>query len=65
MNDFFFLGRSIFYKILDECLVVVRKSVEGLDNFVMEGLRGFIELEKIINKFEILSEELKILIMFF
>lgn len=61
----FFLGRSIFYKILDECLVVVRKSVEGLDNFVMEGLRGFIELEKIINKFEILSEELKILIMFF
>lgn len=50
---------------MDECLVVVRKSVEELDNFVMEGLRGFIELKKIINKFEILSKELKILIMFF
>lgn len=42
---------------------MVRKSVEGLDNFVMEGSRGFTELEKIINKLEIPSEESKILIM--
>lgn len=42
---------------------MVRKSVEGLDNFVMEGSRGFSELEKIINKFEISSEESKILSM--
>lgn len=50
---FFFSGRSTLYKILDECPAVVRKSVEGLDNFVMEGSRGFSELEKIINKLEI------------
>lgn len=43
---------------------MVRKSVEGLDNFVMEGSRGFTELEKIIiNKLEIPSKESKILIM--
>lgn len=59
----FFSGRSTLYKILDECPAVVRKSVEGLDNFVMEGSRGFTELEKIINKLEIPSEESKILIM--
>lgn len=60
---FFFSGRSTLYKILDECPAVVRKSVEGLDNFVMEGSRGFSELEKIINKLEISSEESKILSM--
>lgn len=43
---------------------MVRESVEGLDNFVMEGSRGFSELEKIINKLEISSEESKILSMF-
>lgn len=42
---------------------MVRKSVEGQDNFVMEGSRGFSELEKIINKLEIPSEESKILSM--
>lgn len=60
---FFFSGRSTLYKILDECPAVVRKSVEGLDNFVMEGSRGFSEPEKIINKLEISSEESKILSM--
>lgn len=59
---FFFSGRSTLYKILDECPAVVRKSAEGLDNF-MEGSRGFSELEKIINKLEISSEESKILSM--
>lgn len=60
---FFFSGRSTLYKIFDECQAVVRESVEELDNFVMEGSRGFSELEKIINKLEISSEESKILSM--
>ncbi|CAC5383981.1 unnamed protein product [Mytilus coruscus] len=41
------LGKSTLYKILSECAASVRKSVEGLDNYVMEGSRAFQTLEEI------------------
>ncbi|VDH91448.1 Hypothetical predicted protein [Mytilus galloprovincialis] len=39
------LGKSTLYRILTECAASVRTSVEGLDNYVMEGSRAFQILE--------------------
>lgn len=39
--EFYFVGISILYKILNECFVLVRKSMEGIDYFVVEVSRGF------------------------
>ncbi|XP_076084450.1 uncharacterized protein LOC143055196 [Mytilus galloprovincialis] len=57
------LGSSTLYKILDECSAVVRKSVEGLDNFIMEGCKGFDELDKVIKRLELPTEEVKCLLL--
>ncbi|XP_076090297.1 uncharacterized protein LOC143062512 [Mytilus galloprovincialis] len=57
------LGNSTLYKILDECSAVVRKSVEGLDNFIMEGCKGFDELDKVIKRLELPTEEVKCLLL--
>ncbi|VDI05460.1 Hypothetical predicted protein [Mytilus galloprovincialis] len=42
------LGTSTLYKLLDECAASVRKSMEGLDNYITEGGRAFVELEKLV-----------------
>lgn len=42
------LGKSTMYKILTECAASVRQSVEGLDNFIMEGARAFQILEELL-----------------
>lgn len=39
--EFYFVGISILYKILNKCFVLVRKSMEGIDYFVVEVSRGF------------------------
>ena len=44
------------FKVLDECSALVRKSIEGLDNFVMEGSRAFGELEVVLDQ---LSNQVK------
>ncbi|KAK3083376.1 hypothetical protein FSP39_021062, partial [Pinctada imbricata] len=44
------LGKSTLYRILTECAASVRKSVEGLDNYVMEGSRAFQTLEEIFSE---------------
>lgn len=38
------------YKILDNCSALVRKCIEGLDNFVMEGCRAFDELNMVLDQ---------------
>lgn len=43
-----FAGTSTLYKLLDECAASVRKSMEGLDNYITEGGRAFVELEKLV-----------------
>ncbi|XP_062603058.1 uncharacterized protein LOC134264790 [Saccostrea cucullata] len=43
------LGKSTLYKILTDCAASVRKSVEGLDNYVMEGSRAFQALEETLD----------------
>ena len=41
------------FKILDECTAMVRKSFEGLDNYVKEGCRGFTHLESLLEKLHV------------
>ena len=53
------LGTSTLYKILNECSALVRKSVEGLDNFVMEGGRGFDDLENMIKQLDLPASDIK------
>ncbi|XP_061190254.1 uncharacterized protein LOC133198128 [Saccostrea echinata] len=43
------LGTSTMYKLLDDCSAMLRRSVEGLDNFVMDGCRAFQELESTLD----------------
>lgn len=50
-------GKSTLFKILDECSASVRKSIEGLDNYIMEGCRGFSCLESILDQLGICDEE--------
>jgi hypothetical protein len=49
LNDI--LGKSTLYKILTDCAATVRKSVEGLDNFIMEGSRAFQALDEMLEDF--------------
>ena len=49
------------FKVFDECSAMVRKSIEGLDNFVMEGSRGFGELEAILNPLANRDKEVRLL----
>ena len=48
------------HKILEECSALVRKSIEGLDNFIMEGCRGFTDLEAVLDLIDI-QEEFRLL----
>ena len=52
MIELSFAGKSTLYKILDNCPASVRKSIEGLDNYVMEGSRAFQTLEEILTIFK-------------
>ncbi|CAC5379926.1 unnamed protein product [Mytilus coruscus] len=47
------------YKILNDCSASVRKCIEGLDYYVAEGGRSFLDLENIIEKLEITDERKK------
>lgn len=53
----FLIGKSTLYRILTECAASVRTSVEGLDNYVMEGSRAFQILEEFLDTWK--EEELK------
>ncbi|XP_062597521.1 uncharacterized protein LOC134258946 [Saccostrea cucullata] len=53
------LGNSTLFKILEECSAVFRKSIEGLDNFLMEGIKAFEELDKIVKRLELSTEDEK------
>ncbi|VDI67385.1 Hypothetical predicted protein [Mytilus galloprovincialis] len=53
------LGSSTLYKILNDCSASVRKCIEGLDYYVAEGGRSFLDLENIIEKLEITDERKK------
>ncbi|XP_052097185.1 uncharacterized protein LOC127732151 [Mytilus californianus] len=53
------LGTSTLYKILNDCFASVRKCIEGLDYYVAEGGRSFLDLENIIEKLEITDERKK------
>ena len=44
------VGTSTLYKLLDGCAASVRKSMEGLDNYITEGGRAFVELEKLLTE---------------
>ncbi|CAC5394924.1 unnamed protein product [Mytilus coruscus] len=47
-NDFNPLGDSTMFKILSECTATMRKSLEGLDYYLAEGVRAFRELEDVL-----------------
>ncbi|XP_071126479.1 uncharacterized protein [Mytilus edulis] len=47
-NDFNPLGDSTMFKILSECTATMRKSLEGLDYYLAEGVRAFKELEDVL-----------------
>ena len=55
------IGKSTKFKVLDECSAMVKKSIEGLDKFVMEGSRGFGELEAMLNPLANQDEEVRLL----
>ena len=55
--SYLFQGKSTLFKILDQCSASVRKSIEGLDNYVMEGCRGFSSLESILDKLGLSDDE--------
>lgn len=47
------------YKLLEDCAALVRRSIEGLDNFVMEGCRAFRDLESVVHKLGLNNAESK------
>ena len=47
------------FKILEECTASVRKSVEGLDYYVVEGGKAFQDLESVVDKLAISATESK------
>ncbi|CAG2250954.1 unnamed protein product [Mytilus edulis] len=53
------LGSSTLYKLLEDCAALVRRSIEGLDNFVMEGCRAFRDLESVVHKLGLNNAESK------
>ena len=42
---------------MEECSADVRRSIEGLDNFVMEGSRAFTTLGNVVTKMDHISKE--------
>ncbi len=44
------------YRILTECAASLRTSVEGLDNYIMEGSRAFRTLEEHVDNAEVLTQ---------
>lgn len=62
MNYLIFIsGKSTLYKILSECPASVRKSLEGLDNYVMEGSRAFQTLEEILEEHKAVDLKAKLI----
>ncbi|KAK3109197.1 hypothetical protein FSP39_025224 [Pinctada imbricata] len=55
------LGNSTLYKILNDCSASVRKSIEGLDYYVAEGGRAFVDLEEILTNLKLPDEGEKVL----
>ncbi|CAC5368627.1 unnamed protein product [Mytilus coruscus] len=47
-NDFNPLGDSTMFKILSECTATMKKSLEGLNYYLAEGIRAFRELEDVL-----------------
>jgi len=45
-EDFTSMGRSTLYRIMNVCSASVRKSLQGLDYFVAQGVRAFENLEE-------------------
>ncbi|XP_063427080.1 uncharacterized protein LOC134710627 [Mytilus trossulus] len=44
------LGDSTMFKILSECAATVRKSLEGLDYYIAEGVRAFQDIQKFLEE---------------
>ena len=47
------------FKILNDCSALVRKSIEGLDYYVAEGGRAFLDVEEIVDQLNITEEKSK------
>lgn len=51
------LGSSSLYKILSCCKASTRKALQGLNNFVADGVQGFEGLKKLVENLPIDTEE--------
>ena len=47
------------FKILHECAASVRKSLEGLDYYVSEGVRAFQDLEGVVEELNVSANCIK------
>ena len=44
------MSKRTLQRVLDECSVSVRKSLQGLDNFFAQGTEAFDYLDKLVDK---------------
>ena len=47
---FLFSGDSTMFRILSECSATIRKSLEGLDYYVAEGVRAFQDIQAVLDE---------------